>query len=139
MRKMAETKVFIDTNVLLYLLSSDEEKAGRAEAILQSGSSISVQVLNEIVNVARRKLALPWEEIAEFSDLIRAFCPVKPLTTETHDKGRYIAERYKLNVYDAMIVAAALLADCKILYSEDMQDSILIDDQLRITNPFNLK
>jgi predicted nucleic acid-binding protein len=134
---MHEADAFIDTNVLIYLLSKDEEKADCTEAVLQSASVISVQVLNEMVNVARRKLTLSWEEIAEFSDLIRALCSVKPLTIETHDKDRTIAERYKLSVYDAMIVSAALLADCKTLYSEDMQDGLLIDDQLRIINPFN--
>ena len=46
------------------------------------------------------------------------------------------AERYGLSVYDAMIVAAALLGACKTLYSEDMQDGFLIDRYLSIRNPF---
>jgi len=58
------------------------------------------------------------------------------LTIETHDMGILIAERYKLNVYDAMIVAAALLGGCETLCSEDMQNGQLIDNQLRILNPF---
>jgi predicted nucleic acid-binding protein len=60
------------------------------------------------------------------------------LTIETHDLGKLIAERYKLSVYDAMIVAAALLGGCDTLYSEDMQDGLLIDNQLRICNPFTI-
>ena len=63
-------------------------------------------------------------------------CPVEPLTLETHARGRLVAERYGLSVYDAMIVASALLAECDILYSEDMQDGLLIDQRLRIRNPF---
>ncbi|MCU7936031.1 MAG: hypothetical protein KZQ99_14305 [Candidatus Thiodiazotropha sp. (ex Dulcina madagascariensis)] len=55
----------------------------------------------------------------------------------THDKGRPVSERYGLNVYDAMILSAALLAECRILYTEDMQDGQLIDQQLRIRNPFS--
>ncbi|MFZ0241635.1 MAG: PIN domain-containing protein [Desulfobacterales bacterium] len=133
---MPAPEVFIDTNVLLYLLSADTEKADRAEAILRAGGFISVQVLNEVANVARRKLAMPWIEINEVLALIRSVCPVEPLTIETHDRGRLVAERYGLSVYDAMIVAAALLGECEILYSEDMQDGLVIDRQLNICNPF---
>ena len=133
---MPASKAFIDTNILLYLLSADTDKADRAEVIVRKGGLISVQVLNEIANVARRKLAMPWREINKVLALIRSVCPVAPLTIETHDRGRCVAERYKLSVYDAMIVAAALLAGCETLHSEDMQDGLLIDNQLRIRNPF---
>ena len=133
---MPDLKTFIDSNVLLYLLSTDTDKADRAEEIVQTGGLISVQVLNEITNVACRKLTMPWIEINEILALIRLVCPTEPLTIETHDKGKLVAERYGLSVYDAMIVAAALLAGCETLYSEDMQDGQLIDQQLRICNPF---
>ena len=135
-KQMSALKTFIDTNILLYLLSADAGKANRAEAIVRAGGLISVQVLNEIANVARRKLVMPSVEINEVLSLIRSICPTEPLTVETHDRGMLIAERYGLSVYDAMIVAAALLAGCETLYSEDMQDELLIDHQLQIFNPF---
>lgn len=134
---MSANQAFIDTNVLIYLLSADAEKADRAEAIVLDGGIISVQVLNEMANVAIRKLAMSWQEINEMLSLIRSVCLVEPLTIDTHDKGRGVAERYQLSVYDAMIVASALLAECETLYSEDMQDGLLIDNQLCIRNPFN--
>lgn len=134
---MTARKAFIDSNVLLYLLSADTAKADRAEAIVQAGGRISVQVLNEITNVARRKLAMSWSEVNEVVRLIQSLCPVEPLTVETHDKGRQIAERYGFSVYDAMIIAAALLSGCETLYSEDMQDGMLIEEEgLRVRNPF---
>ena len=136
---MPETKVFIDTNILLYLLSEDSNKADRAETIVRAGGTISVQVLNELANVTHRKLAMSWMEINELSLLIRSLCSIEPLTIETHDLGKLIAERYKLSVYDAMIVAAALLGGCETLYSEDMQDGLLVDNQLRICNPFTIQ
>ena len=95
-----------------------------------------VQVLNETANVARRKLAMSWMEINEVLALIRSICPTAPLTIETHDRGRLVAERYGSSVCDAMIVAAALLGGCETLYSKDMQDGLLIDHQLRICDPF---
>lgn len=133
---MPGSKAFLDSNVLLYLLSADPGKADRAESLVRAGGLISVQVLNEIANVARRKLAMPWTQINEVLALIRSLCPVEPLTVETHDRGRLVAERYGLSVYDAMIAAAALLAGCDTLYSEDMHDRLLIDRQLRVRNPF---
>ncbi len=133
---MPAPEIFIDTHILLYLLSADTEKADRAEAILRTGGLISVQVLNEVAGVARRKLAMSWMEINEVLALIRSICTVEPLSVDTHDRGRLVAERYGLSVYDATIVAAALLGGCKTLYSEDMQDGLVIDRRLSIRNPF---
>ncbi|MEW6079249.1 MAG: PIN domain-containing protein [Thermodesulfobacteriota bacterium] len=133
---MPGPEIFIDTNVLIYLLSGDTVKAERAEAILATGGYISVQVLNELTSVSRRKLAMSWTEIYEFSALIRSLCHILPLTPETHETGLQVARQYDLNIYDAMIVAAALIEDCNILYSEDMQNGLVIDRRLRIRNPF---
>ena len=134
---MAAAKVFIDSNVLLYLLSTDAKKADAAEAVLRAGGVISVQVLNEITNVTLKKLGMPWPDINQFLALLRSLCTVEPLTVETHDRGRAVAERYGLSVYDSMIVAAALIAGCTVLCSEDMQHGLLVDKRLRVVNPFN--
>jgi predicted nucleic acid-binding protein len=139
MKPMSVPDAFIDTNVLLYVLSADRRKADCAEAILRAGGRISVQVLNEFANVARRKLAMSWTEVDEVLALIRSICPLEPMTVETHDRGCFIAKRHGLAVYDAMIVAAALLSGCKTLYSEDMQDGLVVERQLRISNPFRLE
>lgn len=127
---------FVDTNVLLYLASGDDQKADRAEAVLGQGGTISVQVLNEIANVLRRKMRMSWPDTHVFIDMIRALLTLEPVTWETHETGLRIAERYGLSIYDAMIVSAALLAECDTLMSEDMQDGLVIDDRLRIVNPF---
>ena len=133
---MGAAKAFIDSNVILYLLSKDAKKADAAEAVLRTGGVISVQVLNEIANVALRKIGMSWAETNQFLALVRSLCAVESLTVETHDRGRDVAERYGLSVYDSMIVAAALLAGCTVLYSEDMQDGLVVDKQLRVANPF---
>lgn len=127
---------FIDTNILLYLLSTDTAKAARAEEVVRSGGTISVQVLNEMANVMRRKLSMPWCEANEVLILVRSMCPCEPLTLEVHERGLLVAERYGLSVYDGMIAAVALVSQCDTLYSEDMQHGLLIDGQLRIQNPF---
>jgi predicted nucleic acid-binding protein len=127
---------FLDTDVLIYVASADAEKANVAERLLGAGGTISVQVLNEIANVARRKMAMSWDDIRAFLSALRALLPVQPLTAELHEAGLALAERYGFSVYDAMIVAAALEAGCETLWSEDMKDGMIVEDRLRIANPF---
>lgn len=127
---------FFDTNVVLYLLSADTAKADRAEELLSLGGTVSVQVLNEFVAVASRKLRMPWVEIREVLAQVRAVCAVEPVSIETHERALRIAERYGFSIYDSLIVSAALLAGCKTLHSEDMKDGQVIERQLTIRNPF---
>ena len=127
---------FVDTNVLLYLLSGDAAKADRAEAVLAARVIVSVQVLNEFVNVARRKFALEWMELTQILADIRRFADVCDLNVDTHDRGLALAQRYQLNIYDAMTAAAALNAGCTTLMSEDFQGGQVFDRRLRVRNPF---
>ena len=127
---------FFDTNVLVYLASGDATKADRAEATIAGGGSISVQVLNEFANVARRKMQMSWDETHAFLNMLRGLLTVHPLTVETHETGLRLAERYGLSIYDSMIAASALDAGCDTLWSEDMQHGMKLDEGLRIANPF---
>lgn len=127
---------FFDTNVLLYLASDDATKADRAEELIAEGGTISVQVLNEIANVARRKMAMPWAETRAFLTAVRGLLAVEPMTVEIHETGLALAERHNLSLYDATIAAAALHAGCDTLFSEDMQHGMVFDGGLKIVNPF---
>ena len=127
---------FFDTNVLVYLASGDAAKANRAEAILLAGGVVSVQVLNELTNVARRKMRMTWAETHAFLSLVRRLLMVQPLTLEAHETGLFLAERYTLSTYDAVIAASALHAGCDTLWSEDMQDGMALGPDLRVVNPF---
>ncbi len=133
---MSAAERFFDTNVLLYLLSGDHARAGRAEKELSSGGVVSVQVLNEFASVASRKLQMSIAEIREVLTAIRAVCTIVSISAETHDLGLQIAERYGLSVYDSMIVASALLAECKTLITEDLQDGQTFHGRIRVRNPF---
>lgn len=134
---MTAAEVFFDTNVVFYLLSEDASKADRAEELLAAGGRVSVQGLNEFAAVASRKLGMNWTDIGEILTQVRAVCLVEPLSIETHERGLAIAARYGLSVYDAMIVSSALLAGCKVLYSEDLQHGQIFERELTVRNPFN--
>jgi predicted nucleic acid-binding protein len=127
---------FLDSNIVLYLASEDLLKADRAQELVAEGGTISVQVLNEIANISRRKMGLSWAETRNFLLMIRGLLKVEPITIEIHDVGISLAERYQLSVYDSMIVSAALSAECDTLLSEDLQNGLLINGRLRVLNPF---
>ena len=78
---------FFDTNVLVYIASGDPLKADRAEAIIADGGVISVQVLNELTNVARRKMRMTWPDIHIFLSMLRGLLSVRPVTIQTHETG----------------------------------------------------
>lgn len=132
----AVSKAFIDSNVFLYLLSGDAAKADRAEALLQSGGMISVQVLNEVASVCRRKLKMQWDEVDALLLAVKAACDIFPVTLASHEKAIELAKRFQLSLYDANIVASALLSGAEVLLSEDMQSGMLVDGLL-IRNPFS--
>lgn len=136
---MNGVKPFFDINILLYLFSGDSDKAVRAEALLAQGGLISVQVLNEFASVASRKLGLSYPEIRDVLKIIRRVCKIESITLETHELGLQVAERYGFSVYDSLIIAAALIAECETLYSEDLQSGQVINGRLVIKNPFATK
>src|SRR5215469_3284598 len=129
-------KPFFDTNVILYAFRQDDTRSRVAETLLAAGGALSVQVLNEFVAVARRKLDKSWEEVRRALDILRLFCPEPvSVTIEIHDRAVNIAERYGYSIFDSLIIAAALHAGACTLYTEDMRDGQVIDG-LTIRNPF---
>lgn len=133
---MADQATFFDTNILLYLLSKDHSKADKAEELLSAGGVVSVQVLNEFAAVASRKFAMKWSEVRDCLEPFRLLLRIEPLTVDTHDQALEIAERYQVSFYDALIIAAARLAGCNRLYSEDLQHRQVFEKSLTVINPF---
>jgi predicted nucleic acid-binding protein len=128
-------KPFFDTNILVYAFLEDE-KRDQAQQVLASGGVISAQVLNEFTNVALRKFNRSWEETtAAIATIRRRFPEIIPLSEETHAAALALVRNTNISFYDALILAAAVLADCDVLFSEDLQDGQRIGP-LAIRNPF---
>lgn len=132
----ADPPGFLDSNVLIYLISGDARKADQAERLLAARPLISVQVLNEVTWVCRRKLGMSWEDIGAFLCAVRPLCTVVPLTEAIHDRARNIAERHQIAFYDACIVAAAVESGCKVLFTEDLSDGQKLAGEVTVRNPF---
>lgn len=127
---------FLDTNVLVCAFAADDARSEPAERLLEQGGAVSVQVMNEFVTVMRRKLRRDWDEIEEATRCLRVLLDdPRPLTMETHDAALRLARKWRLALYDSLIVASALEAKCPVLYTEDLQDGLTIEG-LTIRNPF---
>jgi len=133
-------RAFLDTNIWLYAFierGEEAEKSSVARALIrQVEPVVSTQVINEVcVNLLRKA---NFTE-AQIRDLIEAFyqrCLVIPLSEEVMLMASRLRERFSLSFWDSMIVAAALSADVNILYTEDMQHGLIVEQRLEIRNPF---
>ncbi len=132
-------KFFFDTNILVYAFgakSIDDPRIDVAEHLVVLGGVVSVQALNEFVQVCRRKAKLSWEQVVGSLEVIKDLCgPTIPLTMETHDAAVDISRSCGFNIYDSLILAAAAQAGCSTVYTEDMQHGQKIG-KLTIVNPF---
>lgn len=131
-------KVFIDTNVAVYLYSNDElEKQEIARCLFRhSAPTISTQVLSELSNTLRKKFKLDYESISEAVTEVRGSSSLFTVTLETILQALQLARKYRYSYYDCLILSAALSSGCVTLFSEDMQDGQVIEETLTIVNPF---
>ncbi|HWE86817.1 MAG TPA: PIN domain-containing protein [Terracidiphilus sp.] len=131
----------LDTNILIYSIArtiggAPDPRTDAAERLLAKGGRVTVQILNEFVDVANRKLRLSWDWIDGRLSEIEELCgPALPLTAQGQREAVRISARYGLRIYDAMILASAREAGCDTLYTEDLQHGQVIEG-LRIENPF---
>lgn len=127
--------VFADTNIVLYTIGQDARKASIARRIIAAQPKVSTQVINEATNVCLRKLNFTREQAYAFANEIMCRTDVLPVDESVTRKSAELAMRYQLSNWDALIVAAAVLADCEKLYSEDLQHGQTIEG-VTIENPF---
>jgi predicted nucleic acid-binding protein len=129
------SRIFLDSNIILYLLSADTRKADTAQSLLSEAPCISVQVLNEVTSVCLRKLKMNWSEIHDLLAVVKTTCQIEPLTAATHAQAVQIAQTHQISFYDAHILAAAKAAGASILMTEDMHNGQTLLG-IQIQNPF---
>ena len=133
--------IFLDTNILIYAALGDgpvSTKQYIADGLLdRNDCHLSAQTLQEFVSQATRASRSDRISFERARAYVAVWCrfPVQQTTLELIDVGFSLIDRYKLSFWDGMIVAAARLQNCEILYSEDMQDGAVIDG-MAIRNPF---
>jgi len=127
----------LDTNVLIYLYEDfDPHKLAVAKGLLADLPKIPAQVVSEFLNTCRRLLPLNKTELLREAALLFRECQLLPVQPSTLEYAAQLCERYKFQLFDAVIVAAAIEGRCTVLYSEDMQHKLVVDKKLTIINPF---
>jgi len=137
-------RIFIDTNVLVYIHLFDEESQDKRKALqnllhksIDAELIINVQVINEFYNVLLRK-NIENNVIQEKIHSQLETCSVSELSLKTVFSAWKLREKYKYSYWDSLILASALQNSCSIIYSEDMQHCQVIEDNLKIINPFEI-
>jgi predicted nucleic acid-binding protein len=131
------TKIALDTNILIYShQTSNLKKRDIALNKLDFSPVISTQVLSEYINVLKRLMKISKQELMTLCLGNIEGCKIQSVTISTLKLAEYIINRYDLQLFDSIIVASSLEAGCEILYSEDMQHNLVIDEKLKIINPF---
>lgn len=131
-------RVFLDSNVLIYLYSEDEpEKAALALQSAQASDAwISTQVLNEVSNVLCRKQQQAYLDILNVIHELQRNFQITTVTSQTIEQALVLGEHYGYSYFDSLMLASALEQGCSILYSEDMQHGQILEGGLRIIDPF---
>jgi len=126
----------LDTNILIHLEGNDISKRNVAEILLSYDPVIPSQVISEFINVVRRLRKVPKQQLITEASALFRHCTIAPLTQSTLDLAKNLIDRYDFQIFDSIIVASALEANCGILYSEDMQHNMIVYKKLKIINPY---
>jgi predicted nucleic acid-binding protein len=131
-------KFFADTNILIYFVSDDIRKKNISKALLTADDEIfiSSQVINEFVSVTAKKMILPFTDSVHYANEFMDIFNFSVITRHTIKLSFDISGKYGFSTWDSLIIASALENDCSVLFSEDMQEGQLIENRLKIINPF---
>jgi predicted nucleic acid-binding protein len=129
--------IALDTNILVYCHSNNEpDKQKTAMSLVATFPIISTQVLSEYINVIKRRLRLPKDEIMDICLQNIEMCILHPVRLDTLKYARFLLDRYNFQLFDSIIVASAIEANCNLLYSEDLHHGLLVENRMKIINPF---
>lgn len=127
---------FVDTNIVAYSVGRDSDKRRIAREILSRHATLSTQVISEFLNVCRIKLRFDVAQLHRLANEIIASSYILVIDSATILKAMQIEAHTGYSYWDSLILATAMLAGCDTVLSEDMQHGQVIEDTVRIVNPF---
>jgi len=134
-------KSFVDSNIWLYnfIERQDTSKSAAAQQLIgriKPKICLSTQVINEVCFNLQRKADFTETQIRTLIKRYYFEYEIVELNERVLGWASDLRSRFDISFWDGLIVASALFANAEILYSEDMQNGLLIEDRLRIVNPF---
>jgi predicted nucleic acid-binding protein len=131
------SKISLDTNVLIYNHGTDgDAKQLIADSLLDNAPVISTQVISEYLNVIKRISKMNKVDLLKMCAEWLEDCQIQSVSLSTINLAHHLVQKYDFQLFDSIIVASALEAECDILYSEDLHHGLIVEDKLTILNPF---
>lgn len=133
-----KASVAIDTNIILYCFDQDLNATKKLTALdIISGFPIfSSQVLSEVINVCHKRWKYNKLKLVEVSMFLLQNCILFPIDQTAVTLAHSLILKHDFQYFDALIIASAINSNCTILYSEDMQHNMLVENKLTVINPF---
>ncbi len=140
-------KIFFDTNILIYSYDNSDEAKHKiafdlvSNLLSKEDIAISTQVINEFIVVMTNKVKHPLsiDEVEKIVARFKENFVIREAVIEDINKAISIYKKHKFSYWDSLIVATAINTKSEILYSEDLQDGQVIENRLKIVNPFKLE
>ena len=131
------TKIALDTNVLIYNhgLNGDAKQV-IADNLLDNIPVISTQVISEYLNVLKRISKMNKNDLLKICAEWLEGCQIQPVSLSTIKLAHHLILKYDFQLFDSIIIASVLEAECDILYSEDLHHGLIVENKLTILNPF---
>ncbi|SDV46196.1 MarR family transcriptional regulator [Chitinasiproducens palmae] len=129
-------KTFVDSSVLLHLIDADSRKADLAEQIVREGVTVTPQVIADTIQALQGVLRMSWPDIDEFVQSIGVHTSLHQVSEATVAAACVVAKRTSLAYNDALLVAAAEHAGCRVLYSARLSNAVDTGVDVRVANPF---
>jgi len=136
MKQTIMNNIALDTNILVYVHSENSHKKQIGRSLLKNTPVISSQVISEYLNVMQRVFKKEKNELIQTTALLLRNCIIKPVVLSTVELAARLIKSYDFQLFDGLIVASALEAGCDVLYSEDMQNGLIVEKYLKIKNPY---
>lgn len=136
-------KSFVDSNIWLYnfIVRQDTQKSFKAQSLIakiKANICLSTQVINEVCFNLVKKENFNEIQIKQIIDRFYFDYETIELNKKMLLSASDLRGRYSFSFWDDLIVASALAANAEILYSEDMQNGLSVENKLKIINPFEI-
>lgn len=130
-------KITLDSNILIYAFADNNDfRKSIAKDIIAKCNIISIQAVNETSYILLKKFKLPKEQLEQVIQFMKNQFIISNLTINILDQTITLCKKYNFSFWDSMMIAAALDNHCSIIYTEDLSHDQLIENRLRIVNPF---
>lgn len=127
---------FVDSNIWLYAFMESSAKTTKALALINTQNIVlSTQVINEVCVNLLKKAQYAEEEIKQTIHNFYANYDVSIINQNIMLYASVIREKHFVSYWDSLIIATAIINNCPVIYSEDMQHNQAIEN-LRIINPY---